>query len=338
MLRPWNTQTKTEGTWFILRCPSLFTLMCQMECFPQTNWIHSFRAVVKEWKMKINGKCLETRRISGESAGWQLGEPSELHTGLGRSFTLRWHMSRDRLRLANGARGLTLPESLPCDELWLTALLNLPPAQSKTPVKQSAKKILHCFWSSLNCGNGHLSSCRCCSSVFANQEIAAASLASRLLLFSLFFSLLNSCQTRPVLSESVQWAAPTPTWVAFSGVIPRCARRCRPPCPSLSTVSVYWSPVRWLCPSPSPRHDYLFCRGPSWLILNSLAPLFAIFCVFAFNIVSAFFLIFLLSHAEHSSCVPNVCFVAWHTWDLVNDIAILVHCCLSLLFRVTGRA
>lgn len=122
--------------------------------------------------MKINGKCLETRGISGESAGRRLGEPSELHTRLRRSFPLRWHMNRDRLIVANGARGLTLPEWLPCDQLWLTALLNLPPAQSKTPVKQSAKKFLHCFWSSLNCGNGHVSSCRCAAaSVLINLQL-----------------------------------------------------------------------------------------------------------------------------------------------------------------------
>lgn len=111
---------------------------CQMECSPKPTGFIYFTAVSKKnpWKTYI----------SGESAGRRLEEPSDSHTKLAGSFTLSRATYRDRPRLANGARGIAWPESRLCDGLRLTALLNLPPAQSKTPVKHPAKKILHCHF------------------------------------------------------------------------------------------------------------------------------------------------------------------------------------------------
>lgn len=124
---------------------------CQMEFSPKpTGFIYLLYLFIfiylQLFLKRTHEKRLEISRISGESAGRRLEEPSDSHTKLAGSFTLSRATYSDISRLANGARGIAWPESRLCDGLRLTALLNLPPAQSKTPVKHPAKKILHCHF------------------------------------------------------------------------------------------------------------------------------------------------------------------------------------------------
>lgn len=110
-----------------------------LECSPKPTGFIYLQLFLK----RTHENRLEISRIPGESARRQLEEPSDSHTKLAGSFTLSRVTYSDRSRLTNGARGIAWPESRLCDGLRLTALLNLPPAQSKTQVKHPAKKILH---------------------------------------------------------------------------------------------------------------------------------------------------------------------------------------------------